>query len=199
LELFFDLVFVFAFTRVTRLFLEDRPGVGWLVASWSLRCCGGPGVSYAWLTNTVDTNTGPVMATMLGDRRHVRGRDRSPRRVRSLPAHLGVAFLVVLVMHVALFVLAVRTEHDMLKAVLAGLARRAGTRARPSRTCSPYVALRPRVSGTLSRGRSLAAAAFAVLVPLVALVWLALHAYELVWRREERAPARLYRQCAHAS
>ena len=58
------------------------------------------------------------------------------------------------------------------------------------------------MSGTLSRGRSVASLGFAVLWPvalvvpalaaiaLVAAVWLALHAYELLWWREERARRR---------
>jgi low temperature requirement protein LtrA len=65
-----------------------------------------------------------------------------------------------------------------------------------------YVALRWRVSRTLSRGRFIASAAFLALLPiavvvpafgtiaLVAAVWLGLHAYELIWWREERARRR---------
>jgi low temperature requirement protein LtrA len=65
-----------------------------------------------------------------------------------------------------------------------------------------YVALRWRVSRSLSRGRGVATVAFAALVPvavavpalvtiaLVAAVWLGLHAYELIWWREERARRR---------
>jgi low temperature requirement protein LtrA len=65
-----------------------------------------------------------------------------------------------------------------------------------------YVALRWRVSRTLSRGRSVASLGFAALVPvavvvpalvtiaLVAAVWLGLHGYELIWWREERTTRR---------
>jgi low temperature requirement protein LtrA len=65
-----------------------------------------------------------------------------------------------------------------------------------------YVALRVRVTHTLGRGRLVAATACALLFPLaivvpalVALallttVWLALHAYEIVWWREARAQTR---------
>jgi hypothetical protein len=65
-----------------------------------------------------------------------------------------------------------------------------------------YVALRVRVSRTLGRGRLIAAIAcallwpVAVLVPalvaltLVAVVWAALHAYEIIWWREARAHTR---------
>jgi low temperature requirement protein LtrA len=65
-----------------------------------------------------------------------------------------------------------------------------------------YVALRVRVSHTLGRGRLVAATACALLFPLamavpalVALallttIWVALHAYEIIWWREARAQTR---------
>ncbi|HWX09571.1 MAG TPA: low temperature requirement protein A [Gaiellaceae bacterium] len=71
-----------------------------------------------------------------------------------------------------------------------------------------YVALRVRVSRGLGRGRLIAAIACALLFPvarvvpalaalaLVAAVWVALHAYELIWWREERARARALRALA---
>jgi low temperature requirement protein LtrA len=71
-----------------------------------------------------------------------------------------------------------------------------------------YVALRLRIARTLSRGRSVAVVAFALLTPvalavpalaalaLVAAVWLALHVYELIWWREARAQRRALRTAA---
>jgi low temperature requirement protein LtrA len=68
-----------------------------------------------------------------------------------------------------------------------------------------YVALRLRVSRTLGRGRLVAAVACALLWPialvvpalialaLVAAVWVALHAYEIIWWREARARTRALR------
>jgi hypothetical protein len=68
-----------------------------------------------------------------------------------------------------------------------------------------YVALRFRVSRTFGRGRLLAAIACALLWPvavivpalvalaLVAAVWIALHAYEIIWWREARAQTRALR------
>jgi low temperature requirement protein LtrA len=68
-----------------------------------------------------------------------------------------------------------------------------------------YVALRVRVTRTLGRGRLVAAVACALLWPvavavpalvaltLVALVWVALHAYEIIWWREARAQTRALR------
>jgi low temperature requirement protein LtrA len=65
LELFFDLVFVFAFTQVTTV-LSDNPtwsglGHGLLILGvfwWAW-------AAYAWLTNTVDPGVGAVWGAML--------------------------------------------------------------------------------------------------------------------------------------
>jgi len=65
LELFFDLVFVFAFTQVTTV-LSDNPtwsglGHGLLI----LGVLWWPWAAYAWLTNTVDPDVGAVWGAML--------------------------------------------------------------------------------------------------------------------------------------
>ena len=74
-----------------------------------------------------------------------------------------------------------------------------------------YVALRFRVSRTFGGGRLVAAVVFAALLPaalavpalvalaLVAAVWVALHAYEIVWWREARAQTRALRIPASVS
>jgi low temperature requirement protein LtrA len=74
-----------------------------------------------------------------------------------------------------------------------------------------YVALRLRVSRTLGRGRLIAAIACALLWPvavvvpalvaltLVAIVWVGLHAYEIIWWREARARTRALRLPTSAS
>jgi low temperature requirement protein LtrA len=68
-----------------------------------------------------------------------------------------------------------------------------------------YVALRFRVARTLGGGRLVAAVACTLLIPvalavpalvaltLVAVVWVALHVYEIIWWREERARTRALR------
>jgi low temperature requirement protein LtrA len=74
-----------------------------------------------------------------------------------------------------------------------------------------YVALRLRVTRTLGRGRLVAAVTCALLFPvalvvpalvtltLVAAVWVALHAYEIIWWREARARTRALRPPISAS
>jgi low temperature requirement protein LtrA len=74
-----------------------------------------------------------------------------------------------------------------------------------------YVALRLRVARTLGGGRLVAGISCALLLPvatvvpallalaLVTAVWVALHAYEIIWWREERARTRALLQPASAS
>lgn len=74
-----------------------------------------------------------------------------------------------------------------------------------------YVAVRVRISRQLGGGRFVAAIACATVVPvaltvpalvalsLVATVWVALHAYELIWWREARAQTRAQRTPASAA
>jgi low temperature requirement protein LtrA len=118
-ELFFDLVFVFAFTQVTTLLTDDPTfagigrGVLVLAALWW------PWTAYAWLTNTVDPEEGFVGAALL------------VALIAMFLAALvvpgvfdddgvlfGAAFLVVCTMHLALYALAGRGNPDLLSAVL---------------------------------------------------------------------------------
>ena len=81
----------------------------------------------------------------------------------------------------------------------------------PSLYLLSYVGLRLRVSRTVGRGRFVAAIACALLWPaalvvpalvaltLVAAVWVALHAYEIIWWREARAQTRAQRVPASAA
>src|ERR1044072_4853895 len=118
-ELFFDLVFVFAFTQVATLLDDDPPfagigrGVVVVAALWW------PWTAYAWLTNTVDPEEGFVGAALL------------VALIAMFVAALvvpgvfvddgvlfGAAFLVVCAMHLALYALAGRGNRDLLGAVL---------------------------------------------------------------------------------
>jgi low temperature requirement protein LtrA len=118
-ELFFDLVFVFAFTQVATLLEEDPTfagigrGVLVLAALWWAW------TAYAWLTNTVDPEESTVGAALL------------VALIAMFVAALvvpgvfeddgvlfGSAFLVVCAMHLALYALAGRGNPDLLGAVL---------------------------------------------------------------------------------
>ena len=118
-ELFFDLVFVFAFTQVATLLANDPTfagigrGVLVLAALWWAW------TAYAWLTNTVDPEEGVVGAALLVA--------LIAMFVAALVvpgvfdddgALFGAAFLVVIAMHLALYALAGRGNRDLLAAVL---------------------------------------------------------------------------------
>ena len=65
IELFFDLVFVFAFTQVTTLWIEQPTWVGLGRGLLVLGALWWVWASYAWLTNVADAETGVVLATLL--------------------------------------------------------------------------------------------------------------------------------------
>ena len=119
LELFFDLVFVFAFTQVTTV-LSDQPtwaglghGILILTALWWAWA------AYAWLTNTVDPGVGPVwgailvaMAAMFVAALAV------PDAFGRHGVVFGVAFLIVNVMHLTIYALGAGDDRDLLAAIL---------------------------------------------------------------------------------
>jgi low temperature requirement protein LtrA len=118
LELFFDLVFVFAFTQVTTLLHDDVTWAGLgrgllvlIVLWWTW-------ASYAWLTNTVDPDTGLVLAvTLVATGALFVAALAVPEAFGRHRLAFGVTFLVVVVMFVGLYALASRTEPDLLAAV----------------------------------------------------------------------------------
>ena len=90
-ELFFDLVFVFAFTQVAALLAGDPTFAGIGRGVLVLGALWWAWTAYAWLTNTVDPEEGVI----------------------------GAALLVALIaMHLALYALAGRGNRDLLAAVL---------------------------------------------------------------------------------
>jgi low temperature requirement protein LtrA len=118
-ELFFDLVFVFAFTQVATLLADDPTfagigrGVLVLAALWWVWS------AYAWLTNTVDPEEGVVGAALLVALIAMFiGALAVPDVFNGEGVLFGAAFLVVCVMHVILYALAGRGTPDLLRAVL---------------------------------------------------------------------------------
>jgi low temperature requirement protein LtrA len=119
LELFFDLVFVFAFTQVTTLLFED---VSWAGLGRGLLVLGvlwWAWASYAWLTNTVDAEVGSVLAVLLvAAAAMFLAALAVPTAFGAHRLLFAIAFLIVLVTFVALFALAGRDEPDLFAAVL---------------------------------------------------------------------------------
>jgi low temperature requirement protein LtrA len=119
LELFFDLVFVFAFTQVTTV-LSSNPtwsGLGHalliLVALWWAWA------AYAWLTNVADPNEGRVWGTMLVAMAAMFVAALAvPDAFGRHGVVFGVAFLVVAVMQLALYALLARGDRDLVRAIM---------------------------------------------------------------------------------
>ena len=118
-ELFFDLVFVFAFTQVTTLLAHDPTfagigrGVLVLVALWW------PWTAYAWLTNTLDPEEGFVGAALLVALIAMFVAALAvPHAFGDDGVLFGACFLVVVAMHLALYALAGRGNRDLFAAVM---------------------------------------------------------------------------------
>ena len=66
LELFFDLVFVFAITQVTGFLADNSTWLGLLRGLMLLAALWWAWASYAWLTNTLNPEEGPVRLAVFG-------------------------------------------------------------------------------------------------------------------------------------
>jgi low temperature requirement protein LtrA len=119
LELFFDLVFVFALTQVTGLLADDPTWAGLGRGVLLLGALWWAWAAYAWLTNTLDPEEAWVrlamfvaMAAMLIASLSV------PEAFGEEGVLFGAAYFVVRAMHLALYALAARGNPDLLGAVL---------------------------------------------------------------------------------
>ena len=118
LELFFDLVFVFAVTQVTRFISHDPTWDGLLRGMLLLGVIWWAWVAYAWLTNTLDPEEGGVrlavlsaMAAMLVVSLAMPGAFGPDALI------FGVAYLVVRALHLVLYSIAGRGDRDLFRAV----------------------------------------------------------------------------------
>jgi low temperature requirement protein LtrA len=133
LELFFDLVFVFAITQVTQLMLNEPTWAGLGRGLLVLAALWWAWTAYAWLTNTLEPEEGLVRAGMFGAMASMLlvalavpeafGRDG---------VLFGVAYLIVRLFHLLLYSIAGKRDPDLLGAVL---------RFAPSATVAPAIIL----------------------------------------------------------
>jgi low temperature requirement protein LtrA len=119
IELFFDLVFVFSLTQVTALMGTDISGTkvvrGLLVLALLWWCW----VGYAWLGNVVQAEEGLGRAAMFGAMAAMfvmalsvpEAFDDRPGGLAG-PVVVAFAYLAVRLLHLGMFWLAARTEHD---------------------------------------------------------------------------------------
>jgi low temperature requirement protein LtrA len=118
-ELFFDLVFVFAFTQVATLLADDPTFAGIGRGVLVLGALWWAWTAYAWLTNTLDPEESFVGAALLVALIAMFVAALVVPNVWDDEGVLfGACFLVVCAMHIALYALAGRGNRDLLAAVL---------------------------------------------------------------------------------
>ena len=113
LELFLDLVFVFAFTQVTTYLSHHATWGGLLRGMLLLAALWWAWSGYAWLTNALDPEEGSVrLAVLTAIAAMLVASLAAPGAFGRDGVLFGVAFLVVRLLHLALFAKAGRGEHD---------------------------------------------------------------------------------------
>jgi low temperature requirement protein LtrA len=121
LELFFDLVFVFTLTQLTAVLFEAPNGRGLLRVVEMLAVIWWMYAGYAWMTNAVDANTVARRVVLFAAMGAYFVLALSiPKAFDGAGLAFGVAYLLVVVMHTALFTRA--TVASAVEAIL-GLAR----------------------------------------------------------------------------
>jgi low temperature requirement protein LtrA len=119
LELFFDLVFVFAITQVTSLLAHDPTWGGVLRGMLVLVALWWAWTAYAWLTSTLDVDEGGVRLAMLASMGAMLFAALAVPGAFTHDAVLfGVCYLLVRVLHVVLYAIVGRDDPDLLGAVL---------------------------------------------------------------------------------
>jgi low temperature requirement protein LtrA len=119
LELFFDLVFVFAITQVTSMLSTDPTWGGLGRALLVLGALWWAWTGYAWLTNTVNPDEGAVRMAILGAMGALLLVALAvPNAFGDDGILFGVAYFSVRLLHLVLFARAARGDRDMLGSVL---------------------------------------------------------------------------------
>jgi low temperature requirement protein LtrA len=119
LELFFDLVFVFAITQVTSLLAHDPTWGGVLRGMLVLAALWWAWTAYAWLTSTMDVDEGGVRLAMLASMCALLFAALAvPGAFGDDAVLFGVSYLLVRILHVVLYAIVGRDDHDLSGAVL---------------------------------------------------------------------------------
>jgi low temperature requirement protein LtrA len=119
LELFFDLVFVFAITQVTSRLADDPTWAGVLRGMLVLAALWWAWSAYAWLTSTIDVDEGGVRLAMLGSMGAMFGVALAvPGSFGSDAVLFGVAYLLVCILHLVLSAIVARDDRDRRGALL---------------------------------------------------------------------------------
>jgi low temperature requirement protein LtrA len=118
LELLFDLVFVFAFTQVTTLLTDHPTWEGLGQALLIMTALWWAWAAYAWLTNTIDAEVGPVLAAMfVAMGAMFMAALAVPGAFGEDGVVFGVAFLIANLMQAALYALGAGGDRQLLSAI----------------------------------------------------------------------------------
>jgi len=119
LELFFDLVVVFAITQVTSLLTRNPTWGGLLRGMLLLGALWWAWSAYAWLTNTLDPEEGAVrLAVFAATAAMLLVSLAAPGAFGRDGVIFGVAYLVVRTLYLVLFYIAARGDRDLFRAVV---------------------------------------------------------------------------------
>jgi low temperature requirement protein LtrA len=119
LELFFDLVVVFAFTQVTQLMSDDLTWRGLGRGLLALAAIWWAWTGYAWLTNALEPEEGQVRAGMFGAMAAMLVVALAVPGAFGADAVLfGVAYVLVLLLDLVLYAIAGRRDPDLFRALL---------------------------------------------------------------------------------
>ena len=119
LELFFDLVVVFAFTQVTQLMSDNLTWRGLGRGLLALAAIWWAWTGYAWLTNALEPEEGQVRAGMFGAMAAMLVVALAVPGAFGADAVLfGVAYLLVLLLDLVLYAVAGRRDPDLFRALL---------------------------------------------------------------------------------
>jgi low temperature requirement protein LtrA len=119
LELFFDLVFVFAITQVTGFLADNSTWGGLLRGLLLLGALWWAWAAYAWLTNTLNPEEGAVrLAVFAAIAAMLIVSLAAPNAFSSDGPVFGVAYFIVRALHLVLYAIAGRGDRDLLRAVV---------------------------------------------------------------------------------
>ena len=118
LELFFDLIFVFAITQVTGLVVADPTWTGLVQGLLVLGVLWWAWAAYAWLTNTIDPEEGVVRLVMFGAMGAMLIVSFAVPDAFGDDAFLfACAYAIVRIAHLVLYAVAGRGDRELLEAV----------------------------------------------------------------------------------
>jgi low temperature requirement protein LtrA len=119
LELFFDLVFVFAITQVTGFLSQNQTWEGLLQGLLLLGALWWAWAAYAWLTNTLNPEEGAVRLAVFGSiAAMLIVALAAPSAFGAEAVVFGVAYFIVRALHLVLYAIAGKGDPELLGAVL---------------------------------------------------------------------------------